>query len=77
MIEDEEDFKDICVSLILDFCRSVLDDQIEIDDVTISSINEFCQDWIDENFGIDQTLTDEQEDKELERTLISMGLIHE
>lgn len=62
MIEEEEAFKDICVSLILDFCRDILEDQMEIDDITISKVNEFCQEWIDENFGIDQTIIDDPED---------------
>lgn len=61
MLEDEEEFKDICVNLILDFCRSIIEDQIEIDDVTISQVNAFSQEWIDENFGKDQTIIEEPE----------------
>lgn len=60
MFDEEDEFKEICVSLILDFCRSILDDQVEIDDVTISQVNEFCQEWIDENFGKDQTVIEER-----------------
>ena len=56
---EEDDFRDICVTLILDFCRDIIEDQTEIDDVTIAHVNRFCQDWIDENFGKDQTITED------------------
>lgn len=58
MLEDEEEFKDICVTLILDFCREMLNDQLEVDDVTIAKVNEFCEDWIGQNFGKDQKIVE-------------------